>query len=212
MNSKSKNNKKQTVRTPQQKRSIETRNRIINAAMQLFSEKGFYATNSKEIAAAAGVSIGSFYSYFEEKEPLFLEILTNYSKEINTKIFTCMKKELCEEQNIRKILPIFIKTLLAAHNLSPKFHREVLVMMYSNPKVQKIMKQEEQLLIDYLVSFFRIHQDQIKVKDIEAAALIIRQSTEAVIHSAKIFGTSIDESRIVSELTNMISAYLFYEE
>ncbi|MFD1909576.1 TetR/AcrR family transcriptional regulator [Paenibacillus rhizoplanae] len=52
------------IRTPQQERSIRTKEAIIRAAMQLFSDKGFYQTNTKEIAAAAGVSTGSFYSYF----------------------------------------------------------------------------------------------------------------------------------------------------
>ena len=56
------------IRTPQQKRSEETRKRIIAAAERLFSEKGYYNTNSKEIAKAANVSIGSFYSYFKDKK------------------------------------------------------------------------------------------------------------------------------------------------
>ncbi|MFD2875274.1 TetR family transcriptional regulator [Paenibacillus rhizoplanae] len=42
------------IRTPQQERSIRTKEAIIRAAMQLFSDKGFYQTNTKEIAAAAG--------------------------------------------------------------------------------------------------------------------------------------------------------------
>ncbi len=62
------------VRIPRQKRGIETKGRIIQAARGLFSRKGFHGTNSKEIASAAGVSIGSFYSYFQDKKALFLEV------------------------------------------------------------------------------------------------------------------------------------------
>jgi DNA-binding transcriptional regulator YbjK len=46
------------TRIPRQNRSVQTRDKIIIAALELFSEKGFHSTNSKEITARAGVSIG----------------------------------------------------------------------------------------------------------------------------------------------------------
>ncbi|MBW2218760.1 MAG: TetR/AcrR family transcriptional regulator, partial [Deltaproteobacteria bacterium] len=49
---------------PVQKRSIETRNRIINAAKKLFAEKGFDDTNTNLIASQSGLSIGSVYAHF----------------------------------------------------------------------------------------------------------------------------------------------------
>ena len=61
---------KETIKTrvPQQKRGIETRNHIVEAARVLFSRDGFNGTNAKEIAAEAGVSVGSFYAYFKDKK------------------------------------------------------------------------------------------------------------------------------------------------
>lgn len=44
---------------------------LIDAALQLFSEKGFAATRSDEVAARAGVSKGTLYLYFNSKEALF---------------------------------------------------------------------------------------------------------------------------------------------
>lgn len=60
------------IRTPQQKRSIEKKNKIIQAGLQLFAQKGFYKTNTAEIAKAAGVSTGIVYSYFENKNDILL--------------------------------------------------------------------------------------------------------------------------------------------
>ncbi len=57
---------------PKQERSRRTREKLIQAAAQLFEERGFEKTTSNDIAAAAGVSIGSFYAYFSDKRQLLL--------------------------------------------------------------------------------------------------------------------------------------------
>jgi AcrR family transcriptional regulator len=54
-------------------RGAVTRARIREAANQLFLEHGFEATTVDAIVAAAGVSKGTFYLYFERKEDLLLE-------------------------------------------------------------------------------------------------------------------------------------------
>jgi AcrR family transcriptional regulator len=201
--------KSKKIRIPQQQRSIETKNRILDAALYLFSEKGFHATNSKEIAAAAGVSIGSFYCYFEEKEPLFLEILRRYSERVINEMIQFFTTRISQETDARKIIPLIINALLAAHNLSPKFHRESIALRYTNPEVQKIFDQEEAQVVNFLTTILQSQAAHIKVKDFEAAAIVIRHSAEEVIHSIKIFGSPLEEQRIISELNDMISRYLF---
>ena len=52
---------KNEVRQPRQERSIEKKNKIIEAGYQLFSEVGYYGTNTAEIAKRAGVSTGIVY-------------------------------------------------------------------------------------------------------------------------------------------------------
>ena len=48
---------------------VELRRRqIIDAAVPLFIEKGFHKTTTRQIAKAAGLSIGSLYEYIESKE------------------------------------------------------------------------------------------------------------------------------------------------
>lgn len=55
--------------------SEEKRNRIFNAAINEFAEHGFESTNINNIAQNAGVSIGSMYKYFKNKEELYLAII-----------------------------------------------------------------------------------------------------------------------------------------
>lgn len=54
---------------------LSTRDRILNAALDLFSEKGFHLTTVDEIADRAGVGKGTFYRYFSNKETLFNELV-----------------------------------------------------------------------------------------------------------------------------------------
>lgn len=54
----------------------DRRQNIINAAKQLFSEKGYAATGLREIAEKAGVSLGNIYNYFKNKEEIFCSIFT----------------------------------------------------------------------------------------------------------------------------------------
>lgn len=62
-------------RQPQQRRSREKYEKILVAAARLFAEKGADATTTTEIAAGAGVSIGTVYSYFKDKQQILLSLV-----------------------------------------------------------------------------------------------------------------------------------------
>src|SRR5574340_320196 len=48
---------------------------LLDAALELFVEKGFAATRSEEVAARAGVSKGTLFLYFPSKEELFKAVV-----------------------------------------------------------------------------------------------------------------------------------------
>ncbi|MEN6348675.1 MAG: helix-turn-helix domain-containing protein [Syntrophomonas sp.] len=53
----------------------KTKSSILEAAVRLFSEKGFDGTSVKDITDAAGVPKSLFYHYFKSMEELFLDII-----------------------------------------------------------------------------------------------------------------------------------------
>jgi TetR/AcrR family transcriptional repressor of nem operon len=57
-----------------------SRNAVLEAGTQLFTERGFNGCSVQDIAVAAGVPKGSFYNHFKSKEALAAEILTEYAK------------------------------------------------------------------------------------------------------------------------------------
>jgi AcrR family transcriptional regulator len=54
----------------------QTRQAILNAALHLFAERGYFGTNLREIATAVGVRESAIYNYFPSKESLFEELLS----------------------------------------------------------------------------------------------------------------------------------------
>jgi AcrR family transcriptional regulator len=59
-------------------RSEKSRQQILDAALELFSHKGYGATSVQDIAIAAGISKGNLYHHFPEKETIFRALLDRY--------------------------------------------------------------------------------------------------------------------------------------
>jgi AcrR family transcriptional regulator len=57
------------------RRKDERPEEILDAALHLFSEKGFSATRMQDVARAAGISKGTLYLYFSNKEAIFYQVV-----------------------------------------------------------------------------------------------------------------------------------------
>src|SRR5450759_4155112 len=62
----------------QEERSERSRRQILDAALKLFSHRGYGATSVQEIAEAAGLSKGNVYHHFPDKETVFRALLDRY--------------------------------------------------------------------------------------------------------------------------------------
>jgi len=54
---------------------------LLDAALDVFSENGYWATKISDIVAKANVAQGTFYLYFKNKEELFKEMLLDINNE-----------------------------------------------------------------------------------------------------------------------------------
>lgn len=200
------NNEK--TRVPQQERSRETRNRLIAAGERLFSQKGFHKTTSKEIAKEAGVAIGSFYAYFADKKAVFTDVLKRHSQQVFDSISEVMPEDI-GNTDPRGLLAALIKAIILAHELSPEFHRELTVMVHSDPEIRTVVAGWEEEATARIYEILALWKDRIRTKDLEAAALLIYETLEAAVHRIKLYGLDMKEERLVDELSDMLSRYLF---
>ncbi|AXQ30055.1 TetR/AcrR family transcriptional regulator [Solimonas sp. K1W22B-7] len=58
-----------------QEQTEEVRRKVVAAAQRLFLDKGYAQTTLREISTAAGVSYGSIYHHFEDKDGIFRELI-----------------------------------------------------------------------------------------------------------------------------------------
>src|SRR4030043_2421086 len=84
-------------------RGMDKHERIINAALKVFAEKGFYNTRISEIAQEANVADGTIYLYFKNKDDILISV---FETEMKSMIST-MKKELNKCQDPLEKIKMF---------------------------------------------------------------------------------------------------------
>ncbi len=121
---------KNEIRQPKQNRSVETKNKIIEAGYSLFSEVGYYGTNTKEIAKRAGVSTGIVYGYFQDKRDILISALNIYIERVFEPILKLMDT-LTYPVDFKALAPKVIDVVIKTHKKHSKMH-ETLHSLASN--------------------------------------------------------------------------------
>ena len=99
-----------------QQRSEETRSKIMESAIRLFSNRGYNAASVDDICAEAGISKGAFYHHFESKQALFLALLDSWLQTIDSAIEASKGKSVPETfMQITEAFPYIFET--AGENL-----------------------------------------------------------------------------------------------
>lgn len=147
---------KKSVRQPIQERSIETKQKIINAGYLLFSEMGYYGTNTAEIAKRAGVSTGIVYGYFSDKRDILICVLEIYLKKVTDPLMKAIKK-LKAPILVKDVAPIVIDEVIKIHKSNSKIH-EALHSLSSNDEAvnAKFMALEDNLTLEISNSLIKL--------------------------------------------------------
>ncbi len=82
--------------TKRQEKAQITKRKLIDTGLDLLKEKGFEAINVEDITKAAGVSKGTFYTYFKRKEDIVYEISRAPFADIINEINSMKDKPLIE--------------------------------------------------------------------------------------------------------------------
>lgn len=112
---------KNIVREPQQERSIEKKNKIIQAGYELFTEVGYYGTNTVEIAKRAGVSTGIVYGYFADKRDILICVLKIYIDNVSTPLIEIMQSQT-GNFDLNKLAMAILDKTIELHEQYSKLH------------------------------------------------------------------------------------------
>lgn len=196
------------IRQPIQKRSIEKKNRIIEAGFKLICEKGYHNTNTAEIAKAAGVSTGIVYNYFKDKKDIFIAVVQYYSDTITTPIYKKLAN-LNKPLNIEEIVREFISISVKSHSLTEAAHEEMMAMSHSDKDVGAFFKNFEITTASTIVDLLNkngITAPNLHEKVHIAVGLIENLCHEVIFHRhpSLNYDAMIDE--IVNIITHMMTA------
>lgn len=143
------------VREPIQKRSIEKKEKIIKYGFDLICEKGYYSTNTAEIAKAAGVSTGIVYSYFNDKHDIFLAGLKRYGNNIFYPNIDFIKDIEINKNNLDEIIRKTISQFVKDHKLSQSAHEEITSMAHSDKDVANFFHENEIEMTNVIVELLQ---------------------------------------------------------
>ena len=80
----------------------DKRRRIIDAAVKVFAEKGFFGSKVSEIAETAGVADGTIYLYFKSKDDILISLFQEKMSEIVKQLQAILSEESDPETKMRR--------------------------------------------------------------------------------------------------------------
>ncbi len=196
------------IRRPRQSRGIASRSRIVDAAFKIFQEKGYYGTNTEDIAKAANVSIGCLYSYFKDRDDLFHEIL-NQRNQIFLQLLPSESVTIKSKEDIREWLKKQIIRVAEFQKSYQRIYTDVRSLSYSSTVISHILTEQRNHRLHVAMEFFNTHKQILKVEDIEAAAILFCNLISVTTEQIAFRENDISEDRILQAGVDALMAYLF---
>ncbi|WP_313340409.1 TetR/AcrR family transcriptional regulator [Sedimentibacter sp.] len=146
----------------------DTRERILNAAKEVFSNKGYSGSTTKEISLAADVAEVTLFRHFETKNNLFYETISTFIVKPMLN-FNVSKEKENSDQFIQKIIEERTYTLRKNRKL---FICTIYESQY-NDEIKKVLKSIFSKVFDEIVYFMKDEQINFEKKSFEYYSQII---------------------------------------
>lgn len=160
--------------------SNKTKEKIIDAARKLFSEKGFDGVSMEDIAQASGVRKSLIYYYFPSKEILFEEIWINVIDELEKEVFSEVNNESSISRAIKRLIKKYVEFAMNKEEISKLIARERLNVLESENGFHNAKSRYERLL-QRVEKIFERGKNENVLNDIEpSTATEIISSVDAV--------------------------------
>ena len=146
-------------------KTADTKNRILEAGLKLFSRKGYLGATTREIAKQAGVAEVTLFRYFPSKEKLFEEMILTYSFLPALRGLLVEVRGMEYRDALSEIASRFLERLYERRDLIRIMHSE----MYHYPsKVKIIYHNFIDEMVRTLASYFKELQGMSVLKDFSA--------------------------------------------
>ncbi len=104
---------------------INKKDLIINAAIKVFADKGFYTANVADVAKEAGVADGTIYLYFKNKDDLLISLFETKMEEILQRFSFLIDNNQSAEEKLRQFIHLYFQMIEEDQNLAEVFQVEL---------------------------------------------------------------------------------------
>lgn len=201
------------VRPPQQARSQQTLDRILDSAERLIAEKGIDDASIAEIVGRAGSSVGAFYARFRDKDGLVYALYERYYEQAVATADEALEPGRWEGAGIAELLSAVIRFLVSIYREQNGLIRAFVVRNHTNPEFQARQERLSSHVNRRLSALLLARRAEIAHPSPERAAAFGLTLVFSTLESTMLFGEmrsslSLSDAALSAELTRAYLAYL----
>lgn len=191
---------------PTQARSRALVQAILQAAARVFVEDGLDGANTNRIAEVAGVSVGSLYQYFPNKQSLARALLVGHVQQAEASRPAALRGD--DRLSLRERFRIAVRWQLDVHAHDPALH-EALTRIAPRVLGTEAFRAFEQFHQQTIRSILESYRDELGDRDLDKAAFIVAQTMESLTHGAVLHHPDwLGDDGLADEITELLVKYL----
>jgi AcrR family transcriptional regulator len=189
-------------KSPRQRRSRDTVERILDAAARIFDERGYRGTTTNHVAALAGVSVGSLYQYFPNKDAILVALAERHLDAVAARFLdrlTALRTEAPPAADVVRSLV----GLTAELNETSRLHA---ILFTDCPRTPALVARLD-AFVDGLVAEVAHHLERTGTGGADATrrARLLVAATDAAVHEVVLaVPTGPDRAAVVEELVALV--------
>lgn len=190
---------------PRQARAHETRARIIDAAARVFATRGYASGTTNHIAAEAGLSVGSLYQYFPNKDSILVELTRAHIAAGRDAVAAALAGS---GPGLEPRLRAVVHAMLDVHAGGHLLHR---VLFEEAPRPRALLEELRAVEDGFVTDAGRVLAEDgtVAVADRDLAAWMVVTIVESVVHRFVVRPDAADRrDELEDELVTLLLAYL----
>ena len=192
---------------PQQSRSKVTVEAIFGAVTHILNKDGALHLTTNKIAEVAGVSVGSLYQYFKNKESIFEGIILRLTEENLKSLERILNESKPDTIKIRDVITLIVQNHFGTLQ---NMEKVATVILEYAPKVMPAshFKKADERTIKFLIETVERNKVKIRPENQEMAFFVCVQAVRSVMVMSFLNRTVEERKLIMDELIEMLSRYL----
>lgn len=185
---------------PRQRRSTETVERIVDAAARVFDECGYRRTTTNAIAERAGVSVGSLYQYFPNKDALLVALAERHVEEASEAFRAHLSTAMARGPSLESFTRELIELAVSLHD-ADRLHDLLAHRAARTPELEARLAQLEDVIVEGVARQLA----RSGVERSELTARLVVHMVDAAVHDVVIrAGSTSERTTSVDRLVDVL--------